>query len=162
VLIYENACCVSTRPGGGWAQRVRLSALDRVACLSLRNVESCYANSNPEDRSMLQLFKRTPSRIAALTLIAVMISLGATASYAKPSVAQRSHRRGTVGSRRTVDSRRVPIGTQMKIRLNDTVDSKNSRYGDKFRATVMTPRRYEESVIEGHLASVKQSGKFQG
>ena len=111
---------------------------------------------------MLHLFKRTPSRIAALTLIAVLMSLGATASYAKPSVAQRSHRRRTVESRRTVDSRRVPVGTQMKIRLNDTVDSKNSRYGDKFRATVMTPRRYEESVIEGHLASVKQSGKFQG
>jgi hypothetical protein len=57
---------------------------------------------------------------------------------------------------------RVPIGTQMKIRLNDTVDSKHSENGDRFTATVLTPRRYEESTIDGHLASVKQSGKFKG
>jgi hypothetical protein len=57
---------------------------------------------------------------------------------------------------------RVPVGTQMKIRLNDTVDSKHSQSGDRFTATVLTPRRYEESTIEGHLSSVKQSGKFKG
>jgi hypothetical protein len=58
--------------------------------------------------------------------------------------------------------RRVPIGTQMKIRLNDTINSKEARNGDRFRATVLTPRSYEESTIEGHVARVKQSGKFKG
>jgi hypothetical protein len=50
----------------------------------------------------------------------------------------------------------------MKIRLEDTVDTKNARNGDRFQATVLSPRAYEESMITGHLASVKQSGKFKG
>lgn len=58
--------------------------------------------------------------------------------------------------------RKVPAGTQMKIRLEDTIDTKEARSGDRFKATVLTPARYDESVIEGHLASVKQSGKFKG
>jgi len=57
---------------------------------------------------------------------------------------------------------RVPSGTHMKIRLDDTVDAKEARRGDKFKATVLTPRKYEEARIDGHLQSVKQSGKFKG
>jgi len=63
---------------------------------------------------------------------------------------------------KTPTARRVPLGTQMKIRLDDSIDSGNARNGDRFRATVLTPRRYEESTIEGHLASIKKSGKFKG
>jgi hypothetical protein len=59
-------------------------------------------------------------------------------------------------------ARRVPISTQMKIRLEDTVDTKEARAGDRFTATALTPTRYEESTIEGHIARVKQSGKFKG
>jgi len=64
--------------------------------------------------------------------------------------------------KRTTVSNRVPLGTNMKIRLNDTIDTRKSRTGDKFRATVLTPTRYEEATLDGHLASIKQSGKFKG
>jgi len=57
---------------------------------------------------------------------------------------------------------RVPSGTHMKIRLDDTIDAKEGRRGDKFKATVLTPRKYEEARIDGHLQSVKKSGKFAG
>jgi hypothetical protein len=57
---------------------------------------------------------------------------------------------------------RVPAGTRMKIRLDDTIDAKEGRRGDKFKATVLTPHKYEEARIDGHLQSVKRSGKFEG
>jgi hypothetical protein len=50
----------------------------------------------------------------------------------------------------------------MKIRLDDTIDAKETRRGDKFKATVLTPHKYEEARIDGHLQSVKRSGKFEG
>src|ERR1700730_18130671 len=58
--------------------------------------------------------------------------------------------------------RRVPIGTQMKVRLEDTINSKEARGGDRFRLTVLNPSKYENAVIEGHLSSVRHSGNFQG
>ncbi len=74
-----------------------------------------------------------------------------------------THAQSRSRTRRTpVGVRKVPVGTQMKIRLEDTVDTKEARSGDRFKATVLTPARYDDSVIEGHLASVKQSGKFKG
>jgi hypothetical protein len=57
---------------------------------------------------------------------------------------------------------RVPRGTQMKIRLETTIDSKEARDGDRFTATVLTPSKYADATIEGHLARVEESGKFKG
>lgn len=56
----------------------------------------------------------------------------------------------------------IPRGTQMRIRLENTIDSKESRNGDRFTATVLTPNRYADATIEGHVAHIKQSGKFKG
>jgi hypothetical protein len=56
----------------------------------------------------------------------------------------------------------VPRGTQMKIRLENTIDSSEARSGDRFKATVLSPKRYADSTLEGHVTRVKQSGKFKG
>lgn len=56
----------------------------------------------------------------------------------------------------------VPRGTQMKVRLETTINSNEARSGDRFKATVLSPKRYADSTLEGHITRVKQSGKFKG
>lgn len=56
----------------------------------------------------------------------------------------------------------VPIGTNVKMRLNDTLSSKESRAGDKFTATVMDPVRFNEATVHGHIRSIVKSGKIKG
>ncbi|MEW6733227.1 MAG: hypothetical protein AB1489_18005 [Acidobacteriota bacterium] len=59
-------------------------------------------------------------------------------------------------------ARGVPRGTQMKVRLEKEIDSREARDGDRFTATVLTPNRYADSTIEGRVTSIKQSGKVKG
>jgi hypothetical protein len=56
----------------------------------------------------------------------------------------------------------VPIGTDLKIRINDTLSSKDSRVGDRFTATVIDPSRFDEARVNGHISSIKKSGKVKG
>src|SRR5437016_9340316 len=56
----------------------------------------------------------------------------------------------------------VPIGTNLKVRLNDTLSSKDSRAGDKFAATVIDPVRFNEATVHGHIRSIIKSGKVTG
>jgi hypothetical protein len=67
--------------------------------------------------------------------------------------------------RRTTASRRVvplvPVGTDLKVRLNDTLSSKDSRVGDKFTATVVNPSRFDEARVYGHIKSIVKSGRIK-
>jgi len=56
----------------------------------------------------------------------------------------------------------VPIGTNLKIRLNDTLSSKESRAGDKFTATAIDPVRFNEATVHGHIRSIVKSGSVKG
>jgi len=56
----------------------------------------------------------------------------------------------------------VPIATNLKIRLNDTLSSKESRAGDRFSATVIDPVRFNEATVHGHIRSIVKSGKVTG
>lgn len=56
----------------------------------------------------------------------------------------------------------VPVGTDLKIRLNDTLSSKDSRAGDKFTATVINPSRFDEGRVYGHVRSIVKSGRIKG
>jgi len=58
--------------------------------------------------------------------------------------------------------RLVPVATNLKVRLNDTLSSKDSRAGDRFTATVMDPARFNEATLRGHIRSIQKSGKVQG
>ena len=64
--------------------------------------------------------------------------------------------------RTTVTPPLVPIGTNLKIRLNDTLSSKESRAGDRFTATAIDPVRFNEATVHGHIRSIVKSGKVQG
>jgi hypothetical protein len=56
----------------------------------------------------------------------------------------------------------VPIGTNLKIRIEDTLSSKDSRVGDRFTATALDPVRFNEAKITGHISSIQKSGKVKG
>ena len=56
----------------------------------------------------------------------------------------------------------VPAGTDLKVRINDTLSSKESRIGDRFTATVIDPSRYDEARLNGHVSSIQKSGKVKG
>ena len=54
----------------------------------------------------------------------------------------------------------VPVGTNLKVRLNDTLSSKESRAGDKFTAYVLDPVRFNEATVRGHVRSIVKSGRW--
>jgi len=56
----------------------------------------------------------------------------------------------------------IPVGTELKIRLADTIDTKESKDGDRFSAVVLTPSAYAEGTLEGHIAKIDKSGKLSG
>ena len=56
----------------------------------------------------------------------------------------------------------VPVGTNLKIRVEDTLSSKDSRVGDRFTATALDPVRFNEGRITGHISSIQKSGKIKG
>jgi len=67
------------------------------------------------------------------------------------------------GVRKTTPARTlVPVGTNLKIRLEDTLSSKESRAGDRFTATVLDPVRFNEATVNGHISSIQKSGKVKG
>jgi len=68
----------------------------------------------------------------------------------------------TKQTRRPVTRPLVPAGTQLRVRLNDTLSSKESRAGDRFTATVVNPSRYEEGKVTGHIRSIRKSGRVKG
>jgi hypothetical protein len=56
----------------------------------------------------------------------------------------------------------VPVGTNLKVRLNETLSSKESRVGDSFTTTVIDPARFNEATARGHVSSIRKSGKVKG
>lgn len=68
----------------------------------------------------------------------------------------------TKRTRRPATAAPVPAGTQLRVRLNDTISSKESRAGDRFTATVVNPTRYEEAKVTGHIRSIRKSGRVKG
>lgn len=72
------------------------------------------------------------------------------------------------GMKRTTTTRRkpvvplVPVGTDLKIRINETLSSKDSRLNDQFTATVISPTRFDEARLYGHISSIDKSGKIKG
>jgi hypothetical protein len=59
-------------------------------------------------------------------------------------------------------ARIVPLGTELRVRLEDDLSSKDSRVGDRFTAIVVGPQRYEGATVTGHVSSIKKSGRVKG
>ena len=91
--------------------------------------------------------------ILVLSLILGLASLG-MAQAPKRTTARRTTAKRVVPL--------VPVGTDLKVRINDTLSSKDSRVGDRFTATVIDPSRFDEGRLTGHVSSINKSGKIKG
>src|SRR5260221_1194932 len=92
----------------------------------------------------------------SLVIAALFLSLPAIAG------AQRRRPRLQRPAPRVTTPVLVPIATNLKVRLNDTLSSKESRAGDKFTTTVIDPVRFSEATLHGHIRSIVKSGKVTG
>lgn len=92
--------------------------------------------------------------LLVLMIIGTLFSSGIIVSaQTKPRI-RRSTRRAV--------TRLVPVGTNLRVRLEDTLSSKDSRVGDRFTATAVDPARFDEATVTGHISSIKKSGKIKG
>jgi hypothetical protein len=112
--------------------------------------------------------KRIPLRLALLSLAAAML-MADLPSFTYGATTQLESPRQSSAPRRPVARRRapraaavVPIGTNLRVRLNDELSSKDSRVGDRFTATVVNPSRYDGATVRGHISAIRKSGTVQG
>ena len=102
---------------------------------------------------MTLLLRNGLRTILLLTLVLGLTTIGF--AQTKPTAKRR-----TTTTRRAVPL--VPVGTDLKVRINDTLTSKESRVGDRFTATVVDPSRFDEARVHGHVSSIQKSGKIKG
>ena len=97
------------------------------------------------------------SLLALITIVTLFSSaLLVNAQTKKPTLRRRTP------VRRTTVAPLVAVGTDLKVRINDTLSSKDSRIGDRFTATVIDPSRFDEAKLTGHISSIQKSGKIKG
>ena len=101
---------------------------------------------------MTLLLRNGVRTILVLTLVLGLTSIGI--AQTKPTAKRRTTTRRVVPL--------VPVGTDLKVRINDTLTSKESRVGDRFTATVVDPSRFDEARVYGHVSSIQKSGKIKG
>lgn len=53
----------------------------------------------------------------------------------------------------------IPANTKVSLQLLSPVSTATSKKGDKFNCKVLTPAEFAGSIVEGHVRSVKRSGK---
>jgi hypothetical protein len=53
-------------------------------------------------------------------------------------------------------------GETVVAELNTALSTKNSQEGERFTATIRQPSQYSGAVIEGHVTTVKRSGRITG
>lgn len=56
----------------------------------------------------------------------------------------------------------VPSGTNMLIRLETPLSTRDNRPGDRFTATVLEPNTYRGAIINGHVQDVDESDRLSG
>jgi hypothetical protein len=102
----------------------------------------------------LSFSKRLISFAGVMALLVTPIFVNAQ-SRTKPRLRRGVRRAAVVGPV-------VPIGTNLKVRLEDNLSSKESRVGDRFTATILDPVRFNEGTVTGHVSSIQKSGKIKG
>ena len=96
--------------------------------------------------------KISPILMAFMAIVALVST--------SPVASAQTKKKTTTTTRRVVPL--VPVGTNLKVRIEDTLSSKNSRVGDRFTATVIDPSRFDEARVTGHISSIQKSGKVKG
>ena len=95
------------------------------------------------------------NKLRTVLLLTLVLGLNTTGlAQTKPTAKKRTTTKRVVPL--------VPVGTDLKVRINDTLSSKESRVGDRFTATVIDPSRFDEARVTGHVSSIQKSGKVKG
>lgn len=105
--------------------------------------------------------KRVSMRLILLLLAAAFV-MSSLPSFTKDSAAQAAPQRTAARRRSSRGPTLVPLGTNLRIRLNDELSSKDSRVGDRFTATVVNPSRYDGATVRGHISAIRKSGTVKG
>jgi hypothetical protein len=98
--------------------------------------------------------KLNQSKLLLIGLLLLLAAPSITLSQTKPRLRRAAPKK--------VVAPLVPIGTNLKVRLEDTLSSKESRAGDKFTAYVIDPVRFNEATLRGHVRSIVKSGRIKG
>ncbi len=63
----------------------------------------------------------------------------------------------------------IPAGTNVRVRMEQTIDTRRNRPGDRFEASLISPITVNGNVLvprgtrfEGHVTEAKPSGRFKG
>ncbi|HKS42941.1 MAG TPA: hypothetical protein VJX74_20175 [Blastocatellia bacterium] len=103
------------------------------------------------------------TKTTLLALIAVFFVSILPMLASNDSMSAEAQKRPTVRRRTPVANPAiVPSGTNLRVRLNNDLSSKDSRVGDRFTTTVINPSRYENATVTGHISSIKKSGTVKG
>jgi hypothetical protein len=95
------------------------------------------------------------NKLRTLLVLTLVLGLAPVAfAQTKPTIKRRTTTRRAAAL--------VPVGTDLKVRINDTLSTKDSRIGDRFTATVIDPSRFDEARLSGHISSIQKSGKIKG
>ncbi len=97
----------------------------------------------------------------ALLLTGVVLAMAVSGSNALAQSKSKTTKRKAVKPA-VVKQTSIPRNTEMKIRLENAIDTKESKDGDRFTAVVLTPSKYADATVEGHITQVKKSGKLTG
>lgn len=101
----------------------------------------------------MQKFRGVIARLVVSVFCLALLVSAAQPQTRKKTMAKKTTARNTLS---------IPRGTEMKIRLENEIDTKESKDGDRFTARVLTPSRYADATIEGHIAKINKSGKLTG
>ncbi len=99
-------------------------------------------------------------KISTALLITGVVLAMAISSFAQSKSKTTAKRKAVKPA--VVKQTSIPRGTELKIRLENEIDTKESKDGDRFTAVVLTPSKYADATVEGHITQVKKSGKLTG
>jgi len=99
-------------------------------------------------------------RLSATGLKFVAAALMFAFLFSENLVEAQTRRSGS--TRKVGTSQAVSPGTELRLRLVNTINTKTAKDGDTFSATVLTPDSYAQAVVEGHVLQIKPSGKVTG
>jgi hypothetical protein len=102
----------------------------------------------------------TRSHLLAIGIALMIAVSGAFDSSSAQTTSKKSSTKKSSASAQRAP--RIPVGTELKIRLENEIDTKKAKNGDTFTAIVLSPEQYMDSTVEGHVAQISQSGKVKG
>ncbi|MBK9314841.1 MAG: hypothetical protein IPM55_11450 [Acidobacteria bacterium] len=103
------------------------------------------------------------ARLAVRMALVMFVMFSLTGSFISADAQTTKKKRSTTTKKSTVRRATViPRGTDMRIRLDDEIDTRDSKDGDTFTAVVMNPDKYANATVEGHISRIDKSGKLKG